>query len=80
MKTSSQDIVHLSFCRLVFVYVFFLRQERVSHPTSFNTFSIETSLVAPLTIRAALCCIFLIHLPRIAYSYPTRRQHIQVTV
>ena len=57
MKTSSQDIVHLSFCRIVFV-MFFLRQERVSHSTSFNNFPIETSLVAPLTIRAASCCIF----------------------
>ena len=26
--------------------------------TSFNDFSIETSFVAPLTIRAASCCIF----------------------
>ena len=57
VKTSNQDIVHLSFCSIVFVYVF-LRQERVSHPTSFNNFSIETSLVAPLRIRAASCCIF----------------------
>ena len=55
MKTSSQDIVHLSFCRIVFVMFFFLRQERVSHPTFFNNLSIETSLVAPLTIRAASC-------------------------
>ena len=30
-KTSSQDIVHFSFCRIVFVYNF-------SHPTSFNIF------------------------------------------
>ena len=57
MKTSNQDIVHLSFCRIVFVYVF-LRQERVFRPTSFNNLSVKTRLVAPLTIRAASCCIF----------------------
>ena len=70
MKTSSQDMVHLSFCRIIFVMFFFLRQERVSHPTSFNNFSIETNLVAPLTIHPHVV-FFLIHLPRIAYSYPT---------
>ena len=26
VKTSNQDIVHLSFCRIVFVYVFFFRK------------------------------------------------------
>ena len=56
MKTSGLDIVNLSFCKVILADVFFLRQERVSHPTSFNNLSIETNLVAPLTIPS--CCIF----------------------
>ena len=58
MKTSIQDIVHLPFCRIVFVYVFFFGKREYPIQLSFNIFFIETSLVAPLTIRAASCCIF----------------------
>ena len=59
VKTSSQDIVNFSFFRIVFVYVSFHLQER-EYPIQLLLifFSIETSLVAPLTIRAASCCIF----------------------
>ena len=58
MKTSSQDIVHLSFCRIVFVYVFLFGRREYPIQLLLIFFSIETSLVAPLTIRAASCCIF----------------------
>ena len=78
--TSSQDIVHLSFCRIVFVYVFFIGKREYPIQLLLIFFSIKTSLVPPLTIRAASCCIFLIHLPRIAYSYFARQKHIQVMV
>ena len=54
----------------------FLLADRVSHPVSVRSDSIDVSLVAPVTIRAASSEYFQVHLIRILCNYSRRYQHI----
>ena len=59
MNTSSQDTVHLPFCRIILFMFFFCDKREYTIQPLIIFFSIETNLVAPLTIRTASCCFHL---------------------
>ena len=52
-RTNSQELDCFASLKLIGVYVFFLRDDSDSQPVSNERELIETSLVAPDTIRAA---------------------------